>query len=202
MDATEWNARYAAGELVWSAGPNQYVETRLRDLAPGTAVDLGAGEGRNALWLAEQGWRASAVDFADAGLAKGRAIAERRGVEVDWICADVLTWRPSEPVDLTVVAYLQFPMPQREQLVTNAAAMTAAGGTLFWISHDRHNLEHGVGGPQDPTLLSDAEELASLLIRQPGDWHLTEAGRVEREVRTGDGTRATAYDTLIVARRS
>lgn len=201
MDAAAWNARYAAADLMWSATPNRYVEARLADLPAGRAVDLGAGEGRNALWLAARGWEVTAVDFAEEGLAKGRALAEHHAVSVAWVCADVLAWRPEEPVDLTLVAYLQFPLPERERLVRNAAAMTAPGGTLFWISHDRHNLEHGVGGPQDPAVLSDADELASLLRSQPGAWQVGEAGRVERRVEQSDGTWATAYDSLLVARR-
>ncbi|WP_235738630.1 class I SAM-dependent methyltransferase [Nocardioides alcanivorans] len=197
MDAAGWNARYAASELVWSATPNQYVEARLASLPPGRAVDLGAGEGRNALWLAGLGWQASAVDFSDAGLAKGAAIAERLGVEIDWVCADVLSWAPVEPVDLTLVAYLQFPLAERRRLVANACAMTAPGGTLFWISHDSHNLPHGVGGPQDPSLLTTADELATLLDE---GWDVIEASRVERQVTAADATRETAYDTLLIAR--
>ena len=199
MDASAWNERYAASDLVWSATPNTFVARHLADLTPARAVDLGAGEGRNALWLAQSGWQVTAVDFAEVGLEKGRAIAERIKVEVDWVCADVLAWQPPEAVQLTVVAYLQFPMPEREQLVANAAAMTAVGGTLCWISHDSHNLEHGVGGPQDPAVLTDVGALRELLERH-GRWAVTEAGRVERQVDV-DGSRATAYDTLLVARR-
>ena len=60
MDAGEWDARYRDSELVWSAGPNQFVEECCADLPPGRAIDLAAGEGRNAIWLAEQGWDATA----------------------------------------------------------------------------------------------------------------------------------------------
>jgi 2-polyprenyl-3-methyl-5-hydroxy-6-metoxy-1,4-benzoquinol methylase len=63
MDAQAWDERYTASELLWSATPNQFVAAELSDLAPGRAVDLAAGEGRNALWLAERGWHVTAVDF-------------------------------------------------------------------------------------------------------------------------------------------
>ena len=66
----KWDDRYAASELVWSAGPNLFVEELCRDLAPGRSIDLAAGEGRNAVWLAEQGWDSTAVDFSAVGLAK------------------------------------------------------------------------------------------------------------------------------------
>ena len=94
MDARAWDERYAATELVWSAGPNQFVESELKDLRPGRALDLAAGEGRNAIWLAEQGWEVTAVDFSLVGLDKGRAaLAQRPGgrdLHVEWVHADVL----------------------------------------------------------------------------------------------------------------
>ncbi|MFL6133228.1 MAG: class I SAM-dependent methyltransferase, partial [Nocardioidaceae bacterium] len=73
MDARAWDERYAASELIWSATPNRFVEAELTSLPPGRAVDLAAGEGRNALWLADRGWHVTAVDFSLAGLDKGRA---------------------------------------------------------------------------------------------------------------------------------
>ena len=78
MDATGWDERYAASDLVWSAGPNRTVADEVGGLTAGTALDLGAGEGRNALWLAEQGWAVTAVDFSAVGLDKARAIARRQ----------------------------------------------------------------------------------------------------------------------------
>ena len=71
MDARAWDERYAASELVWSATPNRFVEAELAELAPGRAVDLAAGEGRNALWLADRGWHVTAVDFSLAGARVG-----------------------------------------------------------------------------------------------------------------------------------
>ena len=76
VDAAGWDERYAATDLVWSAGPNQFVEAACADLPPGRAVDLAAGEGRNAIWLARRGWQVTAVDFSQVGLDKG---AHRRG---------------------------------------------------------------------------------------------------------------------------
>ena len=91
MDAEAWNDRYRDTDLVWSAGPNQFVQEEVADLPPGRAVDLAAGEGRNAIWLARQGWEVTAVDFSQAGLDKGRTLAG--DVAVDWVCADATTWR-------------------------------------------------------------------------------------------------------------
>ena len=84
-----WNKRYAAKELVWSAGPNALLASELSELAPGRALDAACGEGRNALWLAEKGWRVTAIDFSEVAIDKGRQIAQRRGLKLDWQVADL-----------------------------------------------------------------------------------------------------------------
>ncbi len=93
MDARAWDERYTAAALVWSSTPNQFVAAELAGVTPGLAVDLAAGEGRNALWLAERGWQVTAVDFSLVGLDKGRALQERhphgRDLHVDWVHAAV-----------------------------------------------------------------------------------------------------------------
>ena len=111
MDARAWDERYAATELVWSAGPNQFVESELKGLRPGRALDLAAGEGRNAIWLAEQGWEVTAADFSLVGVDKGRAaLAQRPGgrdLHVEWVHADVVEYDPAPvPFDLVLIAYL------------------------------------------------------------------------------------------------
>src|SRR3954469_9993816 len=95
MDARAWDERYAASELIWSATPNRFVQADLPSLPPGRAVDLAAGEGRNALWLADRGWHVTAVAFSRVHLDKGRALHEQhqhaQWLEVDGVVADVLS---------------------------------------------------------------------------------------------------------------
>lgn len=93
MDTTEqaaWDQRYSGPDLVWGEAPNRFVAEELAALPPGRAIDLGTGEGRNAIWLAERGWRVTAVDFSAAGLAQAARLAADRGVSVDWVQADLL----------------------------------------------------------------------------------------------------------------
>ena len=78
MDASAWDARYAGADLVWSAGPNVWVRELCTDMAPGWALDVAAGEGRNALWLVEQGWSVVAADFSPVGVQRMTEIADRR----------------------------------------------------------------------------------------------------------------------------
>ena len=98
MDSQEWDRRYAGAELVWTAEPNRFVVAELQDLAPGRALDVAAGEGRNAVWLASRGWQVTAVDFSAAGLDKGRRLAQARGVTIDWMHADVRDYQPETGV--------------------------------------------------------------------------------------------------------
>lgn len=206
MDARAWDERYAAGELVWSATPNQFVEAELADLSPGRALDLAAGEGRNALWLAERGWQVTAVDFSLVGLDKGRALQERhprgRDLHVDWVHADALTFEAGPvPFDLVVMAYLQLPADERRTAVRRAFGSLRPGGTFFVVAHDSTNLTEGTGGPQDAAVLYTAEEVLSDL-----DGERFEVERAERVTRlvpsddrhehSGEESR-TAYDALV-----
>jgi SAM-dependent methyltransferase len=207
MDARAWDERYAAQELIWSATPNRFVEAELADLPPGRAVDLAAGEGRNALWLADRGWHVTAVDFSLAGLDKGRALQERhehgRDLHVDWVHADVLTWDPGPvPYDLAVLAYLQLTAEDRRTSVRRAFGALRPGGTFFLVAHDSSNLTEGTGGPTDPAVLFTAEDVLADLDGERFD--VERAERVARPVPASDdghthpGERSrNAYDALV-----
>jgi len=198
MDAEAWDARYRDSELVWSARPNQFVEAELEDLPPGRALDLGTGEGRNAIWLAERGWQVTAVDFSQAGLDKGRRLAG--DLPVEWVCADATTWSGDGSYDVGVLAYLQLRGEGRRAAVRNAFASIRVGGTLLLVAHDTTNLTEGVGGPQDPEVLMTAEDVLRDLDGDNLD--VERAERVAREVAQADGSTRTAYDVLVrVVRR-
>lgn len=198
MDAHDWDDRYAAQPLVWSAGPNRFLEVEAAELAPGRALDVACGEGRNALWLAERGWRATGVDFSPVAIDKARALAAQRGVEVEWLVADVTTWVPEHHAyDFVAVMYLQLPPDARTVAYRNAAAAVAPRGTLLVVAHDLENLEHGHGGPQDPAVLTTPESVADDL----GDLTIVRAERVRRPVDTETGS-VDAIDTLVRATRA
>lgn len=192
MDARSWDERYAATELVWSAGPNRTVAEQVARLTPGAALDLGSGEGRNAVWLAEQGWTVTAVDFSEVATDKARAAAAERGVAPELVVADVTTYRPVSAFDLVLLAYLQLPWARLEPVLAMAAAAVAPGGTFLLVAHDLTNLGGGVGGPQDPAVLQTPDQVAGAL----GGLRVEIAERVHRQV--GGSTR-NAIDTLVRA---
>jgi SAM-dependent methyltransferase len=201
VDAKAWDERYAASELVWSVEPNQFVARECADLAPGRALDLAAGEGRNAIWLARRGWQVTALDFSKVAVDKGRRLAG--DLAIDWVVADATTWTPTGSYDLVLVAYLQLPADERRAVNRTAYDALAPGGTLLLVAHDSTNLTEGTGGPQDAAVLMTADDvLADLADR---DVVVEKAGRVEREVRAedehGGETSRTAYDCLVRLRR-
>jgi len=205
MDAEAWDERYAGTELVWSATPNQFVAGALAEKEPGRALDLAAGEGRNALWLASLGWDVTAVDFSQVALDKGRAVEQSLAPKhpITWVCADVTGWTPDEEHDLAVVAYLQLPGAERRAASRRAFGALGEGGELFWVGHDSTNLVEGTGGPQDPEVLMTAEDVLSDLGGER--FEVIRAERVERVVPQDDGhggeASRTAYDCLVHVRR-
>jgi SAM-dependent methyltransferase len=203
MSNSMWDERYsqaaAAGSTVWSRGPNAWVESTVGGLPPGRAVDLAAGEGRNALWLASLGWSVTAVDFSAAGLAIGKARAAELGTDaeatgIDWVVADATTWVAPQPADLVVMAYLQLPAVELARAVANAAASLRPGGTLAMIGHDRENLTRGIGGPQNALILHDVAELRAATAST--DLEVVECRQIERPVDGG-----VAIDAILLARR-
>lgn len=199
MDAAAWDERYRERELVWSAEPNVFVEEEIGDLLPGRALDLAAGEGRNAIWLARQGWEVEAVEFSPVAIDKGRTLADRMRVEVTWTLADLTTEPVLDPADLVLLVYLHLPEPEATRVLRHAAALVRPAGTLLVVGHARRNLTDGYGGPPDPDLLDEPDEVAAALLE--AGLEVERAGEVTRTVETEDGPRE-AIDLLVRAHRS
>jgi SAM-dependent methyltransferase len=166
-------------------------------LEPGRALDLACGEGRNAVWLAEQGWRTTGVDFSDVALAKAGRLAASRGVEVEWIVAAVLEHAPERRAfDLVAVLYLQLPDEELAQALRSAVEALAPGGTLIVLGHDTTNLTDGHGGPRDASVLFTPDDVVAEL----GGLEIERAEKVRRAVALDD-CEATAVDAFVRARR-
>lgn len=193
----DWNARYAQKELVWSAEPNRLFASEVGGLAPGRALDLACGEGRNAVWLAAHGWSVTGVDFSDVALRKAAELAASRDVAVDWVVADLLDYVPDpQSYDLVAMLYLQLPREELLDVVRTAAGAVAPGGTLFVLAHDTTNLTDGHGGPRDVSVLYTAEDL----VPELRELEVERAEAVQRTVALEDGE-AVAIDALVRARR-
>ena len=194
----KWNRRYAdADERHATPVPNRFLVAEVTDLAPGRALDLACGAGRNTVWLAERGWQVTAVDYSPTGLALARELAAARGVKVEWIEADVVDWTPPpRAFDLVCVLYLQLPAAERRAVLAHAADALAPGGTLLIIGHDRLNLTEGWGGPSQPEVLFTPDDI----VADIGGLVVDRAERVRRPVEDVGATR-DAIDALVRARR-
>ena len=195
MDSAAWDERYAGTDLIWSAGPNQFVEAELEDLSPGRALDLACGEGRNARWLATRGWQVTAMDFSPVAVEKGRQLSEQSDDGVEWVVGDALTAGLPAELDLVVIAYLQIPDDERATVVRRAFEALRSGGRLLLVAHDSTNLTEGTGGPQSPSALYTAEDVLGYL--SGADFEVVRAERVARTTEAG-----TAWDALVHLVRS
>jgi SAM-dependent methyltransferase len=190
VDAHGWDDRYTETDRVWSAEPNQFVAQYLADLTPGSAIDLGAGEGRNAVWLAQQGWEVTAVDFSAVGLAKARAMAFDAGVNLATEVSDVDTFNPVVPVDLVVLSYLQVPDDHQARLLRRVRKWLQPGGAVFVVAHDKANVERGHGGPPDAAVCYTVENTLAALA----GLRIDVAELMQRPV-----AGAVALDTVVLA---
>ena len=159
----EWDARYRAQPQLFRPDADETLVALAAALSPGRAVDLGAGEGRNSLWLAGLGWDVLAVDASEVALRRLDAGASARGVAVRTATGDLLDYLRSAAelgtrFDLVVVSFVHPPPAERAQLLAGAAGLVAAGGHLFVVAHHADSL--GKTGPPDPERLYVESDLA------------------------------------------
>ena len=197
MDRHAWDDRYRDKEWLWTAEANRFVVQEVEGLTPGRALDLAAGEGRNAVWLAKQGWDVTAVDFSSMALGRASDLAAHENVSISTIEADLRDYVPEVGAfDLVVLAYLHLPPPLISEVLNRAVSALASGGTIVIVGHDLSNLEHGYGGPQVAEVLYTPASLVADLESV----NIVKAEKVERPYESDEGT-FTAIDALVVARR-
>lgn len=157
-DQHHWNERYASAERLFNIEPDESLVELVSTLSPGRAVDLGAGEGRNSLWLATKKWKVTAVDHSDVAIGRLAESAQVAGVEVDAVVSDILSFlAQGGQFDLVVLAYIQWASEERSKLLAEASAAVAPGGHLFLVGHHLDSLGHG--GPSQPERLYTEESL-------------------------------------------
>jgi SAM-dependent methyltransferase len=191
-----WDQRHAAHEAIESRAPEAVLIETAATMVPGRALDLATGDGRNAIWLARQGWQVTAVDFSSVALDRARAASAHAGVEVAWVLADLVEWRPEpEAFDLVTIVFLHLPPQEREPIYARAAAAVGPAGALLVIGHDTTNPSEGTGGPQDPEVLFSPDRIAAEAVG--AGLTVERAERVVRDL--GEGRRA--IDAVIRAVR-
>lgn len=178
-----WDERYSSAERVWSGEPNPWLVEVASGMVPGTALDLGCGEGADAMWLSRAGWQVTGVDFSAEALR--RAAAAAGSAEVDWVQADLSEWQPDRQYDLVSVQFFHGDPDVRVRV--HQEAWRATAGTLVVVGHD----DTHPGRPPAEVRYGTADILAALQL-EPGDPSVVVA-----EVRV----RGDAVDAVVVARR-
>ncbi len=202
MDEAFWDERYGSKAAIWSGRPNPQLVADAADLVPGRALDVGAGEGADAIWLAQRGWQVVAADISSVALERGRRQAEDLGLadRIAWEHLDVTAAElPPGPFDLVSAQFLHFPPEHRDAVHAALAASVAPGGTLMIVGHHPSDIDAGVGRPRWPELLATAEEVAAVL---GSDWTIVAADARSRQVDGPDDAAVTVCDAVLVARRT
>ena len=202
MDASDWDERYAGADLVWSAGPNVWVRELCSPLTPGRGLDVAAGEGRNAIWLVEQGWTVTAADFSPVAVSRIRDLAATRLDEdalrrLEAVVADATQPAPGTAYDLVLFSYLHLVREEWARAVAAGVEAVSVGGRVLVVGHARRNLSEGVGGPQDATILLDPEDVLASVAGLPVAVELAQL-----RARDVEGEPRPALDTVVLLRRT
>jgi SAM-dependent methyltransferase len=192
FDQAFWDSLYGARPAVWSGNPNRHLVVEADALSPGTALDVGAGEGADAIWLAGRGWRVTAVEISGVALARATRDAARAGPDVagriDWLHRDLTDWEPPQHhFDLVSAHYFHLAPEPRRILFGRLAIAVAAGGTLLIVGHSSRVLDgvahdgpdHRSEGSMMPCdYFFTGDEIAAQL--DPEDWEIITNAEVER----------------------
>ncbi|MGW4095124.1 class I SAM-dependent methyltransferase [Nocardia sp. NPDC004750] len=200
-----WEAFYQERDQIWSGRPNFFLVRELEAVPPGTALDLGCAEGADAIWLAERGWRVTAVDVSETALARARTNAARQGIdgEIDWQRHDLDHTFPAGSFDLVTAQYLHSPAAEdgeRTRILSRAADAVAPGGLLLIVGHAQWP-SWVLEPPADVHFPTTAEVRTGLAL-DPAEWHVEVDEEVEREHASPEGNPGTRKDNILRIRRS
>jgi SAM-dependent methyltransferase len=205
FDEEFWDERYRSNPAVWSGRPNPQLVAEAVGLTPGTALDVGSGEGADAIWLASRGWQVTAVDFSATALRRGAAHAETLGAgvagRIHWLHADLTVWEPAqEHFDLVSAQFMHLPAAPRQELFARLAAAVAPGGTLLLVGHHPEDMRTTMPRPGMSDLFFTAEEVARSL--DPGRWNVLAADARPRPATDPEGREIIIHDTVLRAAKN
>ncbi|RSM84339.1 class I SAM-dependent methyltransferase [Kibdelosporangium aridum] len=190
MDEAFWDDMYRETTRKWSGKPNPQLVTEASDLKPGTALDVGCGEGADAIWLAEHGWRVTGADVSSVALER----AKEHSTEVEWLHLDLTKEHAPDTYDLVTAHYVHL-KPKEDMVLVykRIAEAVAPGGTLLIVGHDKQEMHrHEIDVPDD--IFFGAEEITSLLSED--EWKVEVA-----ETRTLANPDHRMYDFVFKASR-
>jgi SAM-dependent methyltransferase len=196
--AAEWDERYASMERVWSGQPNGALLAEVAELRPGRVLDVGCGEGADAVWLARQGWEVTALDVSRVALERAALHAREAGVQVRWVHAGLVEAQlPAGAFELVSAQYPALRRTPGDDAERALLAAVAPGGTLLVVHHADFDVEQAKDHGFDPADYVSPADVAAVL---GADWQVDVDERRPRTVSGGAGARHT-HDLVLKARR-
>lgn len=199
-----WDARYRSAGMIWSGNPNPRLVEHAVDLALGTALDVGCGEGADAIWLAARGWQVTGLDLStvalDRAAERAAAASEAVAARITWQQADLLSWDPAPMrFDLVSAQFIHLPKAERDPVFQRLAESVSPGGTLLIVGHHPSDLQTTLRRPQQPELFFTAADVAAFL--DPQEWEMIVSAAVPRGTTDPEGRTVTIHDAVLRARR-
>jgi SAM-dependent methyltransferase len=197
-----WDARYAESDRIWSGRPNPRLVEHVTGLPPGEALDVGAGEGADAVWLASQGWRVTALDVSEVALARVAEHSAESGVEdrVTTLHHDLMSGAPLPGAfDLVSAQFIHPPVERFAEIQQILGGAVRPGGVLLVVGHHPDDLATGLrSGHGHPELLFTPVQVVAALPTE--DWDVRVADAATRSADGPDG-QVTVTDTVVLAAR-
>jgi thioredoxin reductase/2-polyprenyl-3-methyl-5-hydroxy-6-metoxy-1,4-benzoquinol methylase len=198
-----WEERYRGRDAIWSGNPNPQLVTEVTGLGErtGRALDIGCGEGADAVWLAQRGWQVTAVDISTVALGRAAGHAASAGVadRITFSHTDLRSEAPAGSYDLVSAQFMHLPAAERQRFWAHLAGAVAPGGTLLIVGHHPSDLATTVGRMHFPDMLYTADEIAATL--DGAAWEVAVAEARPRPHTDPEGRKITIHDTVVVARR-
>ncbi len=199
MSAEHWNARYSETDYIYGIAPNAFLQSVFHTIPKGAVLCLGDGEGRNGVFLAEQGYTVTSVDYSDVGLRKAKALAALRGVQIQTVLCDLSAFT-IEPRAWTgiVSIFCHLPPSLRKTVHAQVVAGLTQNGVLILEAYSPKQLQYGTGGPKQEELLMPLNDV----MRELNGLSFEMAHEIERDVIEGKYHTGKASVIQILARKN
>jgi SAM-dependent methyltransferase len=195
-----WDERYSGADYFYGTAPSQFLQKHASWLKPGqSALAVADGEGRNSVFMAEQGMHVTAIDSSPVGLEKARRLAKIRGVDIDFRLADLRNWN-WEPArfDLVAAIFIQFANPAfRSEIFDGIERTLKPNGILMLHGYTTRQLGYGTGGPK----VAEALYTSDMLVDRFGDWQIEDFSEYDTEIQEGAGHSGQSALIDLIARR-
>lgn len=193
----EWNRRYSSIESAYGIKPNEFFKQELSQITKGHLLLPGEGEGRNALWAAQQGWSVTAFDYSDEAQKKATKLFKNNGVDVDYHVSDVLTFNVNKYFDAIALIYIHLPSQTRKLFYSKIQEYIKPGGFIILECFHPDQISRTSGGPKNPDLLPSIDEIKESFK----NLHIKDLRKIEIDLNEGELHQGKALAIRMLAQK-